>query len=185
MFPSTDTLTCPFSRSLRFGGCFFRDKYCVCFLSDILLSPCARHINSISSPFSVVSLVFILLDDLLVFFLFVGDGIYGRCGKVWCHMNIFLDFCAWLHGHGVNNGCNKTTGVFLGECWNIFGSLTSCWLLMQVFICFSWETLGMVGFGILWSGVLVITTHGGWPRYSEVGINHLCCVFFTLDNSPL
>ena len=114
-----------------------------------------------SSPFPTVSLVFIGLEKLLVIFRFVGDGICDSCGKFGCHMKIFLTFCVWFHGHWVNLGCTKITGVFLGEFW-IF---LVVWLLVgywwRFFIYFSWRTLGEVGFGILRAGVLVLTTHGG------------------------
>ena len=115
------------------GGVSLRTKLCVCFLSDLLLNSRARHHNSTSSPFSIVSLVFIGLDKLLVIFGFIGGGICDRCGKVGCNMMIFSTVCAWLHGHGVNIGCSKLTSVFWGDCWNIFGSLDSCWLFMQIF----------------------------------------------------
>ena len=65
-----------------------------------------------SSPFSIVSLIFIGLDNLLVIFVFVVDVIRDSCGNVGFHMNILLNVCDWLHGHGVNLGCSKTTELF-------------------------------------------------------------------------
>ena len=63
------------------GGGFFKDENCACFG----------------------------LDKLLVIFGFVDDKICDICGKVGCHMKIFLTVCAWLHGHGDNLGCIKIT----------------------------------------------------------------------------
>ena len=98
------------------GGVSLRTTFCFCFLSALLLNPCARHLNSMSSPFFILYLVFIGLDKQLVFFGLVGDGICDRCGKVGCHMNILLTVCDWLDGHGVYLGCSKIKGVFLGDC---------------------------------------------------------------------
>ena len=113
------------------GWHLFRNEDCVWFLSDLFLDSCARHLNSMSSPFSIVSLVFIRLDKMLVFFGFISDDICNRCGKVGCHMNILLHVCAWLHAHAVNIFCSKVTRLFLCLCWNIFGCLASCWVLMN------------------------------------------------------
>ena len=78
-------------------------------------------------------MVFIGSDKQPVIFGLVGDGICDSCGKFGCHMKIFLTVCDWLHGHGVDLGCAKIIGVFLGEFWNIFGSLASCWVLVEIF----------------------------------------------------
>ena len=128
------------------GGYFFRDEDCVCFISDILLNACTRNMNSMSSTFSIVSLGFIGLYKMVVVLRFISDDICDSCGKGGCHMKIFLTLCAWLYVYGVNIGCRKIARVFWGDCWNVFGVLDSCWLLMRVFICFSWRTLGEVGF---------------------------------------
>ena len=79
-----------------------------------------------SNPLSIVSLGFIGLDYLLAIVLFVGYGICDSSGKDGCHMKIFLAVCACLYGHGVNFDCRKFTGVFWGDCWNIWGSIDSC-----------------------------------------------------------
>ena len=144
-------------------GGLFKDEDYACFLSALLFDVCPRHLNSISSPFSIVSLVFIGLDKLLIILGFIGDGICDIWGKVGCHMNMLLTLCDWLHVHGINIGCSKNTRVSLGDCWDIFGILDSCWVLMQIFIQFYSRTLGEFIFVIIWSGALMITTHGAWP----------------------
>ena len=65
---------------------------------------------------------------MLVTFGFFGDVICDGCDTVGRHMKIFLNFYAWLHGHGVNIGCSKTTEIFWGGFW-IF-CLGYCWVLM-------------------------------------------------------
>ena len=47
-------------------------------------------------------------------------------------MMILLTVSDWLHGHGVNIVCSKITRVSVGDCWNVFGSLDYCWLLIQI-----------------------------------------------------
>ena len=96
------------------------------------MNSCCRHINSISSPFSIVFLFLIELDHILVIFVFVRDGICDIGGKVGCHMKIFLTICACLHGLGVNIDCIKVTGLFWFDCWNIFVGISSCLVLMQI-----------------------------------------------------
>ena len=115
------------------GGILFRDEDFVFSLSAPFLNYCSRKINSTSSPFSIVSLVFIRLYKLLILFEFVSDGICDICDKVGCRMKVLLSLCDWLHGHGFNIVCRTITRVFWGESWNNFGGMASCWELMQMF----------------------------------------------------
>ena len=64
-------------------------------------------------------------------FSFVGDGIFYNCGKVGCHVKILLSMLGFRGMRLIL--AVKNMGVFLSDCWNIFGSLDYFGILMQVF----------------------------------------------------